>query len=249
MTLRLSYHKVSKILSCYFRGIPQPEVARKVGVDQSTVSIYAARFRERAAKVGLAAAGKEFEVFNEVDSLRSLAVELAGDKLTVEEAKQGLHVMRLFIELGVGPEQYAALVRVCGEVADPCFVAAAVKLGEVEKEAGASYEETVLRFEDLVHQLESLQGQVQAAQEELNRVTQVLEAKKHEFNQLGRHLVQHRKGVERKEAELDRELKKKVAQFGPRALEIDQLSKLKAELGQAGMNVSTLVELAKEFRT
>ncbi len=95
----------------------------------------------------------------------------------------------------------------------------------------------------------SLQGLVQAAQEESRRVTQVLEARKHEFNQLDRHLVRHRKGVERKEAELGRELKKKVAQLGARAREIEQLSKLKTELAQTGMNVSTLVELAKEFKT
>ncbi len=44
--------------------------------------------------------------------------------------------------------------------------------------------------------------------------------------------------MERKEAELDRGLKKKVAQFGTREREIEQLSKLKAELAQAGMNVS-----------
>lgn len=249
MTLRLSHHKVSQILSCYFRGIPQPEIARKVGVDQSTVSIYAARLRDRAAKVGWEAAGKEYEVFNEVDSLRSLAVELARDKLTVEEVKQGLHIMKLFMELGVSPEQHAALVRVCDEVADPGFIAAAVRLSQVEKEAGASYEQTVLRFEDLSHRLESLQGQVQSANEELQRVIQVLGAKKHEFNQLNRHLAQHRRGVKRKQAELDRELKKKVVQFGARAREIEQLAKLKAELRQTGMNVSTLVGLAKEFKT
>ena len=53
MTVRLSPHKVSRIMRYYFTGISQSEIAGKAGVDQSTVSIYSSRFKEVAAQTGL----------------------------------------------------------------------------------------------------------------------------------------------------------------------------------------------------
>lgn len=86
MTVQLSPHKVSKILRDYFRGLPQTKIAKEAGVDQSSISHYASRFKGTAAEYGLLAAGKEYQVFNEVESLRSLSVELYKSKLTAEEA-------------------------------------------------------------------------------------------------------------------------------------------------------------------
>ena len=111
MTVRLSPQKVSKILSNYFSGMPQCEIAKKGGVDQSTVSIYSSRFKQRAAEVSLLAAEKEYGVFNEINALRSLSAELFTYKLTVDEANQGLKIIKAFIKLGIMPEQHTELVK------------------------------------------------------------------------------------------------------------------------------------------
>jgi predicted transcriptional regulator len=84
MTVRLSPHKITKMMRYYFSGLSESEAAAKLGIDQSTVSLYVSRFKNRANEIGLVAAGKEFMVLNEVDSLRSLSVELSKAGLTVE---------------------------------------------------------------------------------------------------------------------------------------------------------------------
>ena len=76
MTVQLSPHKISKILRGYFRGLPQTKIAKEARVDQSSISHYASRFKNMATEYGLLAAGKEYQVMNEVESLRSLSVEL-----------------------------------------------------------------------------------------------------------------------------------------------------------------------------
>ncbi len=55
MTVQLSPHKVSKILRGYFRGLPQTKIAKEAGVDQSSISHYANRFKGMAAEYGLLA--------------------------------------------------------------------------------------------------------------------------------------------------------------------------------------------------
>ncbi len=53
MTVKLSLQKISRLLKYYFAGMTQPAIAQKVGTDQSTISLYAKRFSERAAEIGL----------------------------------------------------------------------------------------------------------------------------------------------------------------------------------------------------
>jgi len=53
----------------------QPAIAKKMGVNQSTVSRYASEFAELADDLGLIKAAEEFGIVNEVNQLRSLAVE------------------------------------------------------------------------------------------------------------------------------------------------------------------------------
>lgn len=103
MTVKLSPQKVAKILRYYFSGLPQMKIAKKSGVDQSSISIYATRFKERVSEVRIISAGKEYGLMEEVDALRSLSVELHKAKLTVDEAKEGVKVEKAFIKLGISP--------------------------------------------------------------------------------------------------------------------------------------------------
>ena len=143
MTVKLSPQKVAKILRYYFSGIPQMKIAKKSGVDQSSISIYATRFKERVSEVGIIVAGKEYGLMEEVDALRSLSVELHKTKLTVDEAKEGIKIIKAFIKLGISPVEHMTLVKVCKEVNNPGFVNAALKLVKIESDGNTSYEEVV----------------------------------------------------------------------------------------------------------
>ncbi len=131
MTVKLSPQKVAKILRYYFSGLPQMKIAKKSGVDQSSISIYATRFKERSSEVGIIVAGKEYGLMEEVDALRSLAVELHKAKLTVDEAKEGTKIEKAFIKLGISPATHMILVKVCKEINDQEFVNAALKLAKI----------------------------------------------------------------------------------------------------------------------
>jgi len=231
----------------YFGGVPQTKIAKRAGVDQSTVSIYASRFKERAAKIGVLAAGKEFQVFNEVDELRSLSVELSKAELTVDEAKEGLRIAKVFIKLGIGRKQHTVLVKVCKEVDDPGFIHAAVKLGKIENESNMSYEEITSKFEKVTSQLPFVEKQLQKTQAELESVHKFLAQRKQELAGVETQLTQLQNEAKAKEAKLKQELAIKTKKMNVQHEEVEEVTKLKAELDKQGLNLSTLIELAKEF--
>jgi len=231
----------------YFGGVPQTKIAKRAGVDQSTVSIYASRFKDRAAKIGLLAAGKEFQVFNEVDELRSLSVELSKAKLTMDEAKEGLRIAKVFMKLGISPKQHALLVKVCKEVDDPGFIHAAVKLSKIEDETNMSYEETISRFEKATSQLPSAEKQLEETYTKLESVDKSLVQRKQELAGVETQLTQLQNEAKAKETKLEQELAIKMEKLNVQYKEVEEVAKLKAELDKRGLNLSTLMKLAKEF--
>lgn len=247
MTVPLSAQKVSKILKGYFAGMSQAEIAEKAGVDQSTVSIYSSRFRKRASQVGLLAAGREFGVFNEVDALRSLSVELSQAGLTVEEAKEGLRILKMFMKLGISSEQHAALVKVCNEIDDPGFVQAALKLSALEARTNMSYDEVISSFERVSSELLSSEKKLIEVQINLKSVSNSLASKKQERVSLEAHLAKLKNETLTQEAQLRQELSIKIKQSKVKQTEVEEVSKLKAQLSQQGLDISALVKLAKEF--
>ena len=247
MSVRLSPHTISKMMRLYFGGRPQPNIARQTGVDQSSVSLYASRFRHRAAEVGLLTAGREFGVFNEVDALRSLSVELTKASLTVQEAKKGLEIMKTFAKFGIGPEKHTALVKACKAVDDPGFVGAAVKLSKIEAESNISYEEVLSRFENASSKLASTEKRSDEAQAKLKSLTTSLAKKKEELAGVEGHLVQLQNKAKTQEAKLNQELEVKMKELRVKQAEVEELVRLKAQLGKHGLDIPTLVKLAKEF--
>ena len=247
MTVKLSPHKVAKIVRLYFSGLAQIKIAKKAGVDQSCVSIYATRFKERAGEIGLLAAGKEFEVFDEVSALRSLSIELSKAKLTVDEAKEGTKVVKAFTELGVAPKKYIELAKVSKQIEDPGFIHAAVKLAKIETESGMSYEDVLSRFEKIVSELPSTKKQLQEAESKLQAVEESVGQRKQELVSLEEQLKQLQKKVKVKVAQLNEELASKMEQSSVKDSEIKEVAQLKAYLGKSGLDIPTLVKLAEEF--
>jgi len=245
MTVKLSPQKVAKILGYYFSGLPQTKIAKKSGVDQSSISNYATRFKERAGEIGLIAAGKEFYVFNEVDALRSLSVELHKAKLTVDEAKEGIKIEKTFMKLGISPAHHMTLVKVCKEVDDPGFINAALKLSKIESDSNISYEEAVSGFQKMTSQLPVLEKEIENSNTELDSVNSNLAERKEELANLEEYITQIKEETENLKAEIWQEFAniKKEAQVTES--EVKEVAKLKADLDKKGLDIPTLVKLAE----
>jgi len=247
MTVMLSPHKVSRMLRDYFAGVTQMEIARRNGIDQSTVSNYTQRFKVRADAVGLLAAGEEYSVMKEVDSLRSLAVELAKGKMTVEGAKQGLHIIRLFHQLGVTPDRHQDLIRLCGRVKDQGFIDAALRVRQQEEATGMTYEQVVSRLEDLAPKVKPLEQREIQLKGEISQLNQSKLAMGGELSSLREEVEQAKKRIEKEESKLESELKRKMTEFDVTEQEVEEVGRLKGYLQGMGLDLPTLIKLAKEF--
>jgi predicted transcriptional regulator len=247
MTVPLSTHKTRRLLKLYFTGYPQPVIAKRLGVSQGTVSNYAAIFAGRAEEIGLLNAGKEFDIMNEVDSLRSLSVELYKSEITLVEAKQGHNIIMAFQKLGVGPEQHLALVKVCQKVGDPDFVKAALKLSQIESQTGRSYQQAISGFEQAQNQLPQLEERIADAKAELKATSDALTKAQQKLASQKEYLMKYQNEVKAKEAQLEKELSAKMKQLGVEKKEVEEVAVLKAELTKRGLTLPTLLKLAKEF--
>jgi len=133
MTVKLSQQKISRLLKYYFAGMTQPATAQKLGIDQTSVSLYAKRFNERAAEIGLLAAAKEYNVYKEVSELRNLSVEMQKYNLTTEDAREGVGIIKAFSKLGVPTDQHTKLIQVAKKIDNPGFINASLELVRIEE--------------------------------------------------------------------------------------------------------------------
>jgi predicted transcriptional regulator len=247
MTVSISPHKVSRILSHFFRGVSQTAIATVCGVDQSTVSLYASRFKILASRIGVLGAGKEFGVFNEVNSLRSLSVELAKAKLTVEEARRGLRMIQLFTDMGIPPERHADLVELCRKIDEPLFIQAALEVAKAEQEMGMNYDGMVRSAGKLAREIHMKNDELKTLQAELASVNRLLTERKAETSAMDRNLAKLRQDAEYEEKELRNKLTKMKMKCKVEEEQLAEFISLKADLVKSGITIAILKELAKEF--
>jgi hypothetical protein len=248
MTVQLSPHKVRKILRGYFCGLPQIKIAQETGVDQSSISHYASRFKELAAEYGLFAAGKEYQVLNEVESLRSLSVELYKSKLTMEDARQGHAIIKAFLKLGISPGKHFALIEVCKKVEDPGFVEAAIELSRIKAQTGIGYHQVMADFKKAHKQLPQLEEKVIKATAKLKSINDTILRNTQELDSQEKYFKQYKDEVKAKVAKLGKELAAKRKQLEVHEEEVTEVAHLKNTLGKEGLDIATLVQLAKEYK-
>ncbi len=248
MTVPLSPHKVSKILRGYFRGLPQTKLAKEAGVDQSSVSLYASRFKEAATKVGLLAAGEEFNVFREVNELRSLSVELLKIGLTSEDAREGARIIQAFNKLGIKSSMHLHLVRACKNISDEDFVISVVRFGEIEDNLDKSYDEIMSDFESIASQLPLSEKKIMALKVEIGSLNNTVTTKKSELAGIQSQLVQLREKAQAEKTRLNAELEAEMKRHGVKEQEVKEVIKLKTEMVKKGLNISTFIQTAEEFK-
>jgi predicted transcriptional regulator len=177
MTQKLSPHKVSKMMTLYFDGYSQTNIASKLKIDQSTVSMYVSKFKSISEQHGIKAAGEEFGIMDQVETLHSLAAELKKAKLTVEEAGVGFKMVQSLQKLGISQKEYKGILQACTKMKSEGFLNSAVKLNKLEHDTGMTYEEIVTKatstHQELKHTQQDLLGVVgklKATKEELANI-------------------------------------------------------------------------------
>jgi predicted transcriptional regulator len=245
MTVKISPPKVSKMLRLYFLGFHEVKIAKKVGVHQSSVSHYATKFKERAEEVGLLVAAKEYGIMEEVEALRSLAVELHKNKLIADDAKEGVKIIKVFNGLGIKPSAHTMLVKVCKEVKDPSFIEAALKLVKLEAESHISYEEAVKKLETMTHQLPIMDMLIKAKKSKLDSINSDIAEKKEELVNLKKYIAEIEKRKENLKKKVMEVLAEKRKEFSVSSSEIKMVAKLKSTLKKKGLDIPTLVKMAK----
>jgi len=182
----------------------------------------------------------------EVDALRSLSVELHKAKLTVDEAKEGVKIEKAFIKLGISPAEHMTLVKVCKEINDQGFINASLKLAKIESDNNISYEEVVSGFQKMTSQLPLLEKQLENRNTGLNSINNNLADKKQEMASLNESLAKLKKLAEDTLAQMEQKVSAKMEDAKVTEKEIEEIAKLKADLDKQGLDIPTLVKLAKE---
>jgi len=100
-------------MSLFFQGYSQTEIANKLKIDQSTVSVHVSKFKSLTEQHGLEDAAKEYGVMDEIKALHSLAAELKQAKLTAEEARVGLKMVESLQKLGIKEEDHKDVIQAC----------------------------------------------------------------------------------------------------------------------------------------
>jgi DNA-directed RNA polymerase subunit RPC12/RpoP len=173
MAAKISPNKLSRLFELYLSGLNQWQVAQQLNIDQSTVSLCLARFNKRSEVYGLENAAKEIFIMDSIYTLHSLAVELKSNKLSVEEARQGIKVRDKLAQYGVHEGDYKELVLAVGQLYEGGFLKAATRLVALEGKTGMDYVGVIDKFEKVMSQiaaggkeLEQLEAAIKKAKEE-----------------------------------------------------------------------------------
>ncbi len=247
MTVKLSQQKISRLLKYYFAGMTQPAIAQKVGTDQSTISLYARRFSERAAEIGLLAAAKEYDLYTEVSELRNLSVEMQKSNLTTEDARQGVGMIKAFSKLGVPTDQHTKLIQVAKKIDNAGFINASLELVRIEEKEQISYEKAVNKYSTVVSQLPLKEDELSRVQTRIDSLNHSIAKRDGDLRNLEaaakRIQLEH---TERK-TRLEQEYTARWRQLDVRQKDIEEVAQLKARLGKDNLDIATLVQLAKEY--
>lgn len=247
MTVPLSPSKVKKLLKYYFSGLQQPVIAKKLGISQGSVSHWVGKFGKQAATDGLLNTAKEYGMFDEIQGLRSLSVELNKASLTTVDAKAGVKIIKKFNHLGVQPEQHELLVDMCGKVNNPAFIEAALKLCAIEVKSGLSYDDALSQYHQTIQELPLAESKLSELKATLEDTSAKVAGKKKELCNLEHMYSTMCKKAKEKMTELDHDITNKMKEFEVTQEEIEQVASIKADLAKQGLDIPTLIKMAKEF--
>lgn len=105
----------------------------------------------------------------------------------------------------------------------------------------------ISQYENITYQLPSSRKELQEVQTKIKSLDDILVQKKHEAARLETHIAQLQTEAESKEAKLEQKLAAKMKNLGVKEAEVEEVATLKKQLGNNGLDILTLVKLAKEY--
>lgn len=248
MSQQLSPQKVTRLMSLHLAGLSETAVARRLNISQSTVSLYASRFGAAAAQRGLEAAGKEFNIMDQVRALHHLGAELAKAELTVEESCLGVKVQRKLQALGVSDEDYPDLVAAATRMKSEGYLQAAMRLGQLEKSTGLPYRQVVANHERAIKGLGDTRNELKAAAAKLNQARAQVSAMEAKKRTASRGLADHldRVAADMKRIEKVERLALALKAAGILDGDLDKMIQHQQRLNEAGISLATLTSIMEK---
>ena len=239
MTKKLSPQKLSKMMALYFQGWSQTEIANKLKIDQSTVSLHAGKLKALAMEKDVKTALEEYGVTDTVEALHSLGAELRKSGLTVEEAQVGLKMELLLQKLGIKQDQYGQLINACKKMKEEGFIVAAIKLAHLEENTGTTYEQLLAHYGAVQKDLSETTEDLQTKTDELATVKKEVAAIEKQKTAAGEQLQSYMKqvGVDTQRIKLVEHLAKTLKDGGISNQELQDYIERQQALNKAGLDI------------
>lgn len=244
MSQGISPGKRRQVLDLYMQGFPYDQIATETELSTGSVANIV-----REAKEGKFA--EVNDVREQIDGLRELSVELRKKNLKVSQSLLGLSFYERISKLGIGPEALDSWIKMCHQISSPDypieeFVAAALRLKELERQKGITYEALVEDYEAKTKALsavESRTSELERSRETLSEEVHNLSEEKRSLETMVRELDTQKKFLServKKWKEEEKEAKNTVSEIQKRRkalqLESQQLEKraaaLREEIGE-----------------
>jgi DNA repair exonuclease SbcCD ATPase subunit len=250
MTQKISPHKVSKMMALYFNGYSQTDIANKLKIDQSTVSLYVGKFKSISEQQGIKSAGEEFGIMDQVQALHSLAAELKKAQLTVEEAAVGLRMARSLQKLGISQAEYKSVLQACTKMKSDGFLDSAVKLNKLEHDTGMTYEEIVAKAASTHQELQQTKQDLQGIAGKLNATKEELANIEKQKKLASQGLETHMKnvGVDMKRLELVEGLALALKEAGEDNKDLEDYIQRQHLLNEAGITFEVFAEILEKAK-
>jgi transposase-like protein len=221
---QISNAKKAEILALYLRGFSRDDVAKKAGVSSGTASSTVSEFNEEADSSSLPDASAKYGVWETIEALRDVSVELRKAGVTVKEARLGAELLVKASRMGVTLEKFEGFVQFCQKITPEGYpiedlILAAMKLSNLEDETGLDAGSIVSDYEAKVSESKELETRVQSLASEVKRFAYEkarLDAELNEFlqqHQLTLARVDHVLGIEEALRRNDIEIEKTEALF------------------------------------
>jgi len=165
MPERLPQYVQHQILSLYFEGLSQSDVAKRLGIAQSTVSLEIGRFMKEA-KASMESACEKYGIAEFLRGTHHIAKQMLEAGLTIPKCLRAFSFMERLDGLGRALDDMEGLFQLYDRAKkEPAMLDGGLKLLKLEAEAGKTYQELLADFERKLADLNELNAKVQSLRE------------------------------------------------------------------------------------
>jgi chromosome segregation ATPase len=143
---RLSDRKKSEIANLHFQGLTRDEIAKKTRVSAGAVSGVIKEFTDCAVSTSTEEAAEEYDVFETVENLRSLTVEIRKAGTNVEELMEVSKMLERIKKL-IDLDRLEGFIKAGESLDDKTHVEASVRMHLLEEHTGKSHDDILVELE------------------------------------------------------------------------------------------------------